>query len=70
MDKIYDEMEEQNKRYCPHCTEWVDRYDEWDKEYEGCKYCAENDDDYQQHLKKQAAEDEYWDMRSDISRGR
>lgn len=45
MEDIYDEMEKQNKKFCEFCKEWCDEED-YDKEYGGCQFCMENDDEY------------------------
>lgn len=70
MNIIYDEMDNEDKRLCPCCNEWVDRYDEWDKDIDCCKWCAENDDNYQQHLKKQRAYESHIDYLIDVARGK
>lgn len=69
MEDIYDEMEKQNKKFCEFCEEWCDEED-YDKEYGGCQFCMENDDEYNSYIKKRNAYDAYIDSRIDEMRGK
>lgn len=59
MNYIYEEMEKQNKRFCPFCNQWVNK-ENYDGNYEGCCDCAKSDDFYQKHIAKEdKANDDY-----------
>lgn len=70
MEDIYDKMEKQDKIFCPYCETFVDKYDEWDKEYEGCYCCRDGDDEYKSYIKKRDAYDAYIDSKIDEMRGK
>ena len=54
-------------RYCPICETEVED-DDWDREYKACCACAEEDMDYQKHLKQQADRDYHDDLKFDLWR--
>ena len=66
MNIIYDEMDNEDKRLRPCCNEWVDRYDEWDKDIDCCKWCAENDTNYRDYINRRNAKEDYAELRRDI----
>lgn len=67
LNNMYDELDEENKRYCEFCEQFV--YDEdFDREYGGCRFCRENDDRYNDFINRRNAMEERADLERDIRR--
>ena len=68
MNIIYDKMDDEDMRYCGDCNSWVNRYTDWNKDLDICRFCAENDDNYMQYIKERDAKEERADLMRDYYR--